>query len=1134
MKKYFTLLFVALMLTGAWLNVSAAEILVAEYNFDDGADFPEGWAYDGDAFSCKPASDFGFEALSGECVLGKATVSQAEVLYTPKIQLVAGKRCTIKFSFIAPADAYLKDYRSQGFIIKAGSTQSQLDHTVQVGVVEAKDHPEWETVSFSFVPENDGEYCFSISFTDGLVGGSERPVALDDVTVSVEETSGDNPENPETPAGGAFTLTYDFENEEDFPGEWMSDGFKREEGDYFGFTAKSGSYIVGKATGKPGEALYTPMMKLKGGEKCKIAFSYIAPEGSIYVYSFGLNIKAGTAQDAESQTIQVGEVEKKGYPDWTDFEFEFTPESDGDYCFSLTLTAYTTGSGKSFGFDDFVITGVAPGGDDEPVEPVDPTPSEAFEIETNFDEDTDFADGAMVPAGWLNEAPGFKRETSDYFGYPTKSGDYMLGAVTAAVGEVIYTPMYKLVGGEKATIEFSLFRQGDIYVRAYGVDIKAGNAQNADAQTVSVGSIEPDNSGKWVDYKFDFTPAADGEYCFSLNITHGLVGKGQFIAFDDIFISGKRPVEEKDPEIVLEPNEDNLMDCIDLPYIETFSDSEHYDGKSHLPIGWHSVGTSVWVTANLDKLLPGVEGLYYMVTPAGSAERDEKAFTPFFNLEAGTEYTISFYTMIEGNWDDEGELHVPALQFTVGTEQDSEFHKVLATYDEQHTKWVKRDLTFAPEVSGPYCFSFAVSGPANAGMVAVDYFQITAPGLTPRVEPSFAPAGMIDLYTDDIIAFKDMPVEIVNTSRYAESYKWTLSQNDTEIDSSTDVNPSFIVPSSGTYKVGLEATNSRGTRSTSKTFNFSVLGEDESTTDYALHLHNSSSDMLIDRGQVPAFDTDPEGDFITGYNHYYFKVAQRYNFSPDTEIWVKQVSFWVAERRFRNATSALSDDREKSFALVLYGAKEDGTIDPETVFGRVNMTMGEAVGAYGLGSISAEGYFIEFPEPVKVSGTVYVAMEFDPSLTIDAEDVNLGRSYFATTAVKFGHGITGLYAQPYAVPEGSVISADGGWYSIDKLDITKKGYGAGWELWVAMQDPKQSGVAVNQFGEIVFGARFDNSGILSVSGTVEGETISVYNVSGQLVAQTSASQDCTEIEASHLPKGIYIVKGEAGSIKVVK
>ena len=292
--------------------------------------------------------------------------------------------------------------------------------------------------------------------------------------------------------------------------------------------------------------------------------------------------------------------------------------------------------------------------------------------------------------------------------------------------------------------------------------------------------------------------------------------------------------------------------------------------------------------------------------------------------------------------------------------------------------------------------------------------------------------------------------------------------------------------------------------------------------------------MLIDRGQVPAFDTDPEGDFITGYNHYYFKVAQRYNFSPDTEIWVKQVSFWVAERRFRNATSTLSDDREKSFALVLYGAKEDGTIDPGKVFGRVDMTMGEAVGAYGLGSISAEGYFIEFPEPVKVSGTVYVAMEFDPLLTIDAEDANLGRSYFATTAVKFGHGITGLYAQPYAVPEGSVISADGGWYSIDKLDITKKGYGAGWELWVAMQEPKQSGVAVNQFGEIVFAARFDNSGILSVSGTVEGETISVYNVSGQLVAQTSASQDCTEIEAAHLPKGIYIVKGEAGSIKVVK
>lgn len=1131
MKKYFTVLFLALMLTGGWLNVSGAEIPVAEYDFDDGSDFPEGWAYDGDVFSCKPASVFGFEACSGECVLGKSLVSQADVLYTPKILLSAGKKCTVKLSFIAPADAALKDYRSQGFIIKAGSTQSLLDHTVQVGVVEAKDHPEWETVSFTFVPESDGEYCFSISFTDGLAGGSERPVALDDVSILVEESSGNDPENPETPAGGAFTLIYDFENEEDFPGEWVADGFKREEGDYFGFTPKSGSYIMGKASPKVNDVIFTPMMKLKGGEKCKIAFSYIAPEGSIYVYSFGLNVKAGTAQDAESQTIQVGEVEKKGYPDWTDFEFEFTPESDGDYCFSLTLTAYTTGSGKSLGFDDFVITGVAPGGDVEPVEPVDPTPSEPFEVETNFDED---ADGAVVPAGWLNEAPGFKRETSDYFGYPTKSGDYMLGAITAAAGEVIYTPMYKLVGGEKATIEFSLFRQGDIYVRSYGVDIKAGNAQAAEAQTVSVGSIEPDNSGKWVDYKFDFTPAADGEYCFSLHITHGLVGKGQFIAFDDIIVSGKRPIEDKEPEIVLEPNEDNLVDCIDLPYIETFSDPEHYDGKSHLPIGWHSVGTSVWVTANLDKHLPGVEGLYYMVAPSGVSERDEKAFTPFFNLEAGTEYSISFYTMIEGNWDDDGVLHLPTMQFTVGTEQDSEFHNVLATYDEQHTKWVKRDLTFTPQISGPYCFSFAVSGPAKSGMIAVDYLQITAPGLIPRVEPSFAPAGMIDLYTDNMVAFKGMPVEIVNTSRYAESYKWTLSQDGSEIDSSTDVNPSFVVPSSGTYKVGLEATNTRGTRSTSKTFEISVIGEDESATDCALHLHNSCSDMLADRGQVPAFDTDPEGDFITGYNHYYFNIAQRYNFSDDMDVWIRQVSFWIAERRYRNTSTSYADDREKSFAMVLYGAKEDGSLDPQKVFGRVDMTMGEALGASGLGSISSEGRFIEFPEPVKVSGTVYIAMEFDPTLTIDAEDVNLGRSYFATTAVKFGHGVTGLYAQPYAVPEGSLISADGGWYSIDNLDISKKGYGAGWQLWIALNDPKQSGVAVNQFGEIVFAARFDNSQILLVSGTAEGETISVYNISGQLVAQVSASQDSTEIEASHLPNGIYIVKGEAGSIKVVK
>ena len=941
-----------------------------------------------------------------------------------------------------------------------------------------------------------------------------------------------------------FELEYNFDDDAKFPqgvdlpegwAESGNTGFLRRAADYFGFYAKSGDYVLGKSGAAPGDVLFTPMMKLKGGEPCTISFNYIAPDGGLYVYSYGLDVKAGSAQNVEAQTITVGSVEREGYPEWKEFSFTFTPDADGEYCFSITVTTYLpTGSGKGIAFDDIFINGEEPDEGGSPVEPSEPVDGVDFEMEFTFDEDADYPGGATFPEGWGNDGGMFQRALASDFGLVANSGDYVLGKASVSPEVVLYTPMVNLVGGAKCTLELDFIAPASLYVRSNGFEVKAGNSQNVSDHTYKCGSVSADSHNDWEKHVFEFTPDADGEYCFSITFTNGPVGpSGEAVAFDDVFITGKHP--KSDTPAPLEPNADNLADCMDLPYIETFSDPTHYDGTSQLPIGWHSTGTTVWVTANIRNDLPAIEGDYYMVTPRSEYERDAKAYTPFFNLEAGTEYTISFYTMIEGGWDDDGDLHLPTLEFRVGTEQDYEFHRTLLSFDNQHTSWVKRETAFKPEISGPYCFAFALSGEANTGMAAIEYLQITAPGLQARVEPGFAPIGIFDLYTSNMLAFEGKPVKFANTSRYADSYVWSLTFDGEEVAATTESNPSFVFDTSGEYKLSLSATNSRGTRSTTKTFEVIVVSDDDSDPGLAVSLLNERSDMIADRGNIPCFDTAPDADFITGYNHYYHKLAQLFSFPAGTETWVSQVSFWVTDRYYRNAAVTYGDDRDKPFSIVLYGAKEDGSLDPETVFGRFDTTIGEAMGKIGLGSISGDPRFVNFPKPVKTTGPVFVAMEFDASMTIDAEDPNLGRSYISTSCIKFGHGQGNLHVQPFAVPEGCIVPTDGSWCKLGDLDSSKAAYGANWQLWLSTRDPQESGLtAVNPDGDTVFAVCLDNAGNIVVSGTSEGETVTVHNVAGVLVASAIAADNSTTVRASHLGNGIYIVKAAAGSVKIAK
>ncbi|MCM1111269.1 MAG: PKD domain-containing protein [Clostridium sp.] len=735
--------------------------------------------------------------------------------------------------------------------------------------------------------------------------------------------------------------------------------------------------------------------------------------------------------------------------------------------------------------------------------------AEPFETLYDFDNQPE---GSILPEGWLNDGSQFGRYAGTYFGMPAKSGEYVLGRSSANFDEVLYTPLVSLEGGKPCQIEFWYYAPGGTpALRCTGLNVGFGQSQEQSTHT-QILAVEPKAYGEWTRFVAEATPETDGDYCFSIATVRGqLPGDCGVVLLDDVIVSGLAPSAGGLPEF--EPDPENIPHCQELPMVENFSDPTHFAEYMNYPDGWASTGSNIFRVASI-ATLDAQSGQWYLISPESSVSRDEAAYTPFFNLEAGTTYTMSFYTFIQGREED-GVTAMPTLDVTVGTQQDGDFHAPLLTvsdYRNMRPVWDRREVTFTPAVSGPYCFSFRLSGQAYSGFVAIDNVHLSAPGLIDRVEPGFAPQTMYNLMDSHMTVFAGDPVPFANTTRYADEYLW-VAEGATP-GSSTEFEPSFVFLADGTYTVSLTASNSRGSRTVEHTYDIRIARDGQT---YAMTMTNESADRALDRGEVPAFSTDP-ADYITGYNHYYHTYAQRYDLSPLQRFELRSLSFRIAERRFRNMTTYLDDQRIKPMAVVVYGSAEDGSIDPEKVLARYEGTIGDFLGSSGLGGNYGDPRQIDFPTPATVSGTVYVALEFSPEMTVDPEDEFLGRSYVATGAVRFASGVTTLYALAERVAEASGAEP-GQWLPLDQIDPEMAGYGADWQLWM-VPDGGLASIAVNPAGEQCFAARFDGD-CLTVSGTTAGQTISVCDASGRVVASVAAGEDSTVV--GRFPRGLYIV-----------
>ena len=153
-------------------------------------------------------------------------------------------------------------------------------------------------------------------------------------------------------------------------------------------------------------------------------------------------------------------------------------------------------------------------------------------------------------------------------------------------------------------------------------------------------------------------------------------------------------------------------------------------------------------------------------------------------------------------------------------------------------------------------------------------------------------------------------------------------------------------------------------------------------------------------------------------------------------------------------------------------------------------------------------------------------------MLLEPTDNQISRSWIGLEPFIHNSKNTTLYVQPKAAPAGSDIATDGKFYPIDVFGDDYKGMGMTMIVWMDV-DKVPTSVAMTADGSIVFAARLDGNKLI-VSGTKAGETITVCDTAGRVVAQQNAEETATTVDLGNAPAGIYVVSTPAGTQKFVK
>ncbi|MDE5656636.1 MAG: choice-of-anchor J domain-containing protein, partial [Muribaculaceae bacterium] len=176
------------------------------------------------------------------------------------------------------------------------------------------------------------------------------------------------------------------------------------------------------------------------------------------------------------------------------------------------------------------------------------------------------------------------------------------------------------------------------------------------------------------------------------------------------------------------------------------------DGESYLPEGWTAIATpgqsdDTWSAGTLGRdgtPLNGVSGYKYayILGNRNGSSHDAWLFSPGLEMEAGTEYTIEFFTLMPPV---SGDNIMEKLEVSVCSGNSAaNVVELLEVIENDNDYWRYYGYKFTPEKSGTYNIGFHSISPANSNSTVIDDLKISSGPI-----PTFSGDTELDLGTTD-------------------------------------------------------------------------------------------------------------------------------------------------------------------------------------------------------------------------------------------------------------------------------------------------------------------------------------------------------------------------------------------------
>lgn len=335
-----------------------------------------------------------------------------------------------------------------------------------------------------------------------------------------------------------YTENFDTTAEKGIPAGWTAAGDVTfavyPTFDWYGFQAQSGANALVSGypqLGNRKDVAFSPMFEMKGGVEYTMTVWVKMTTAGQVGRTPSMKITAGLAQVADAQIYEL--TTDEGECDWKEVSVKFTPETDGQYCFGLWCTSVLSSAGDVF-FDTFSVA--ESGGGEEPT-----WKAEIPYIET-YDDASHYTGQDYLPIGWTStgETPWV---TANIQNKPAVSGEYYMIAQNSVFQnrqDIAYSPMLDMKGGQTYRVTMYLYMPGSGTVNP-SFKLTVGNAQEAEAQTMTLEEITETAVKEWTKIEKEFTPAEDGQYCFAMHACSASSGDGH-IAIDNFSVTEKEDV----------------------------------------------------------------------------------------------------------------------------------------------------------------------------------------------------------------------------------------------------------------------------------------------------------------------------------------------------------------------------------------------------------------------------------------------------------------------------------------------------------------------------------------------------------------------------------------------------------------